>query len=97
MQGSRQYDPADPSVNTSHYASMYLVNDGGGRIFERLPQKETMSPGEFERLMLTPGEVEASTLAATWGIPATRVDDSEALIEALEHPGPLVIEAFPVA
>lgn len=72
-----------------------VVNDGGGRIFERLPQKEAMSRDEFDRLMLTPGEVEAATLAATWGIPATRVDDAEALTEALEHPGPLVIEAFP--
>ena len=73
-----------------------VINDGGGRIFERLPQKESMDPAEFERLMLTSGEVEPSILAATWGIPATRVDDVEALLEALEHPGPLVIEACPV-
>lgn len=72
-----------------------VVNDGGGRIFERLPQKQSMTPEEFDRLMLAPGSVEASLLAATWDIPATRVDDAEALIEALEHPGPLVIEVFP--
>ena len=73
-----------------------VINDGGGRIFEKLPQKDSMSPDEFQRRMLAAGEVEAATLAATWGIPATRVDDAEALAEALEHPGPLVIEAFPV-
>lgn len=74
-----------------------VVNDGGGRIFENLPQKGAMDPDQFERLMLTPGEVEPSVLAATWGIPATRVDDVEALLEALDHPGPLVIEACPSA
>jgi 2-succinyl-5-enolpyruvyl-6-hydroxy-3-cyclohexene-1-carboxylate synthase len=72
-----------------------VVNDGGGRIFERLPQKDSMSPEEFDRLMLTPGSVEPSVLAATWGIPATRVDDIDALVEALEHPGPLVVEVCP--
>lgn len=73
-----------------------VVNDGGGRIFEGLPQKDSMEADEFERLLLTPGDVEPSVLAATWGIPATRVDDVEALLEALDHPGPLVIEACPV-
>lgn len=72
-----------------------VINDGGGRIFEKLPQKASMEPGEFDRLMLTPGSVEPSVLAAAWDIPATRVDDVEALEEALLHTGPLVIEACP--
>ncbi len=61
-----------------------LNNDGGG-IFERLPQKQAMTGGEFEQLMRTPSGLSVEDAARLYGLPfhlAPRLDALEAAFTA---------------
>ncbi len=74
-----------------------LDNDGGG-IFERLPQRRSMAADEFEALMRTPSGLRIEDAARLYRLPFRRVDDLDRLEEAFAagEPGVAVIE-IPVA
>lgn len=69
-----------------------VVNDGGGRIFSRLPQKHSLTAEEFETLMNSPGSLDMAAASAMFGIPHFAVSGAGDLAEALKTPGTCVIE-----
>jgi len=69
-----------------------VVNDNGGRIFSRLPQKKSMPAEEFETLMSTPSALNIKAAAALFSSPYTKVVDPAGLTEALEAVRSGVIE-----
>jgi 2-succinyl-5-enolpyruvyl-6-hydroxy-3-cyclohexene-1-carboxylate synthase len=68
-----------------------VINDGGGRIFLRLPQRHYMGEQEFDLLMKTPGDLDIATAAASFGLSHELVEDLSRLPAALEA-GTAVIE-----
>jgi len=58
-----------------------VLNNEGGGIFERLPQRDTMEPHEFTELMRTPANLSIEDAARLYGLPHRRV----AAIEELER------------
>jgi 2-succinyl-5-enolpyruvyl-6-hydroxy-3-cyclohexene-1-carboxylate synthase len=82
--------------------AIVVVNNDGGRIFERLPlgRDESMAAAR-ERLFVTPHGRAFGGLAATWGLGHARVDTpaalSQALAAALRAERPMIVEACPVA
>jgi 2-succinyl-5-enolpyruvyl-6-hydroxy-3-cyclohexene-1-carboxylate synthase len=60
-----------------------IINDGGGRIFSRLPQKQSMPPEEFEMLMSTPSDLDIEAAAALFSSSFRRVVDPARLAEEL--------------
>ena len=75
---------------------LVVVNNGGGRIFSRLPRLEAMSE-RAKDLMLNPHEVRLDGWAAMWGMKYLRIEN-DAGFDALE-PGetPLLVEILPDA
>jgi 2-succinyl-5-enolpyruvyl-6-hydroxy-3-cyclohexene-1-carboxylate synthase len=59
--------------------TVLVVNDGGGRIFSRLPQKSSMPDEEFETLMRTPGRLDIASAAAMFGVRHVQIKDPEHL------------------
>lgn len=68
-----------------------VLNDGGGSIFSRLPQKEALVPEEFEALMRTPGGLDIEAAAALFETAYFRVEDLSQLPGAFAS-GSAVIE-----
>lgn len=54
---------------------LIVVNDGGGTIFNRLPQRQTMPADEFTALMTTPPGIEPEHAARLFGLPYRRLTD----------------------
>ena len=69
-----------------------VVNDRGGSIFSRLPQKDAMAEEEFEKLMTTPGHLEIKTAALAFGVPYRRIVDPAKLADGLPVGGQSVVE-----
>jgi 2-succinyl-5-enolpyruvyl-6-hydroxy-3-cyclohexene-1-carboxylate synthase len=61
-----------------------VVNDNGGRIFSRLPQKKSMPAEEFETLMRTPGDLQIEAAAALFSHPYRKIADPADLSPVLE-------------
>lgn len=59
-----------------------VVNDGGGRIFDRLPQNDAMPADEFAALMTTPPGIEPERVAALFGMPYIRLTEMPELTTA---------------
>jgi len=72
--------------------TVLVVNDGGGRIFSRLPQKSSMPAEEFEALMSTPSRLDISAAAAMFQIAHERVESPVHLSRALKGSGTRIIE-----
>ena len=74
---------------------LVVLNNGGGRIFDYLPQHGL--PG-FEALWRTPMDLDLADLARTFRLAHRRVSDGEgfrrALAEGLAAPGPRLIEVM---
>ena len=74
--------------------TIVLLNNNGGAIFDMLPQSS--DDDYFERLFLTPQDVEFESAAAAFGVPYNRANDVEELEmayrESLERPGISFIE-----
>jgi 2-succinyl-5-enolpyruvyl-6-hydroxy-3-cyclohexene-1-carboxylate synthase len=51
-----------------------VLNNGGGGIFEFLPQAEQIERGEFEALFGTPSGLDLSRVAALYDLPHTRIE-----------------------
>jgi 2-succinyl-5-enolpyruvyl-6-hydroxy-3-cyclohexene-1-carboxylate synthase len=64
-----------------------VLNNAGGGIFEFLPQAGQIEREEFEALLGTPVEIEPARVAATHGIPHSRVEDLGQLEEVGRHTG----------
>lgn len=75
-----------------------VLNNDGGAIFERLPQRELLGAGEFEALMRTPSGLRVESAAALYDLPYAEAQDLEALETAFSgsEPGARIIEV-PVA
>jgi 2-succinyl-5-enolpyruvyl-6-hydroxy-3-cyclohexene-1-carboxylate synthase len=71
------------------------INDGGGRIFFRLPQRRYLDKNEFDYLMKTPGDLDISAAAASFGLAYERVEDLSELSRVFDE-GSNVIE-IPIA
>ena len=68
-----------------------VVNNGGGAIFDRLPQKAEMPEREYRDLMTTPPGIEASAAAELFGIPYLKAATVSELDRALGS-GPGLVE-----
>lgn len=68
-----------------------VLNNGGGAIFSRLPQKLAMEPAEFDALMTTPSDLDVGAAAALFDLPHFLIDSLESLPVALAS-GSAVIE-----
>ena len=60
-----------------------VLDNGGGGIFEFLPQAEQLERGEFDALLGTPRGVDAQRAAALFDLPHRRLDGLAALADAL--------------
>jgi 2-succinyl-5-enolpyruvyl-6-hydroxy-3-cyclohexene-1-carboxylate synthase len=61
-----------------------VLDNGGGGIFELLPQAEQLAREEFEALFATPVGIDAGELAALHGVAHTRVERLDELAGAAE-------------
>lgn len=60
-----------------------VIDNGGGGIFDFLPQQATMGSDEFEALLGTPREVDVGKAASLFGLPHRRLESLAELAEAL--------------
>lgn len=75
-----------------------VLNNVGGGIFERLPQRDSMSAAEFEALMRTPSGLVVEDAARLYGLPFHRVSDIDSLRVAFEaDAGAVSVIEVPVA
>ncbi len=58
-----------------------VVDNGGGGIFDFLPQATQVEPGRFRALFTTPSALDVEAAAATFGLPYVRVDDGAGLAQ----------------
>ncbi|MDX6582267.1 MAG: 2-succinyl-5-enolpyruvyl-6-hydroxy-3-cyclohexene-carboxylate synthase [Solirubrobacterales bacterium] len=68
-----------------------VIDNGGGGIFEFLPQAAQIERDEFEALLGTPTGIEPERVAALFGIPYVRLETLGQLSE--QPPGPVLIRA----
>jgi 2-succinyl-5-enolpyruvyl-6-hydroxy-3-cyclohexene-1-carboxylate synthase len=66
-------------------ATIVVVNNDGGGIFHFLPQE---GHPHFERHFATPHGLDFTAVASALGVAAERIDDPEALAEAIAIPAP---------
>lgn len=71
---------------------LLVINNGGGRIFEFLPQHEQLPDEEFQRLFTTPSKVDLADAAKLAGVDYHRAESISEL-SALEQAGPSLVEA----
>lgn len=74
-----------------------VINDGGGRIFSRLPQKESMPPEEFDALMRAQSQLNIEAAAAMFDTPYRRISSPGALAHALRETRVGIIELILVS
>ncbi|MEX0620809.1 MAG: 2-succinyl-5-enolpyruvyl-6-hydroxy-3-cyclohexene-1-carboxylic-acid synthase [Solirubrobacterales bacterium] len=60
-----------------------IINDNGGRIFSRLPQKASMPADEFEVLMSAPGKLDIKAAAELFRSPYLRISSAAELLPSL--------------
>jgi 2-succinyl-5-enolpyruvyl-6-hydroxy-3-cyclohexene-1-carboxylate synthase len=58
------------------------INDGGGRIFSKLPQRRLLGDDEFDHLMRTPGNLDIEGAARSFGCGYRKVEDLAQLAAA---------------
>jgi 2-succinyl-5-enolpyruvyl-6-hydroxy-3-cyclohexene-1-carboxylate synthase len=91
------YDLAAPFVMdqlVSEGRTLAIINNHGGRIFDRLPRLNSMSPRASE-CMTNPHRADLSGFAALWGMEHLRVRTADDL-DAFSHGGkPVLLEIIP--
>lgn len=84
----------DETHRTAPGVTIVLLNNNGGGIFDMLPQKS--SEAYFERLFLTPQDVDFCAAAAAFNVPYAKTDTlqefDQAYRETLNVPGICLIE-----
>lgn len=68
---------------------LIVIDNGGGGIFDFLPQAEQVEAGAFERLFTTPSRLDVERAAGLYGIPYVSLP-SEGDLDDLNGTGPLV-------
>lgn len=61
-----------------------VINDNGGRIFTRLPQKQSMPAEEFDVLMRAPGNLDIEAAAALFQHPYRKISELSDLVPTLD-------------
>jgi len=61
--------------------TLVVMNNGGGAIFDMLPQKS--AEPYFERLFLTPQQIDFASAASAFGVPHHKVETPQAFTQAL--------------
>lgn len=56
-----------------------VVDNGGGGIFDFLPQADLIEPDRFRRLFTTPSGLDLEPLAAAYGLPYERICDEDGI------------------
>jgi 2-succinyl-5-enolpyruvyl-6-hydroxy-3-cyclohexene-1-carboxylate synthase len=56
-----------------------VIDNGGGGIFDFLPQAEQVEPARFTELFTTPSGLDVAAAAGAYGIPYERIDDERGL------------------
>ncbi len=93
------YDLAAPFVLeqiTTEGRVLVVINNGGGKIFERLPRLQTMSPRAAE-WMTNPQTADLSGLATLWGMNHLRVRTVDDFDKFETSPKTLLMEIIPDA
>lgn len=62
---------------------LLVIDNGGGAIFDRLPQKTAMPSGEFRALMSTPPDLDIRAAAALFDLPYHPADGSDGVAAGL--------------
>ncbi len=86
--GSLALDQTDETL----HIQVIVGNDSGGRIFETLEVAKTLDKESFDRLFLTPQQVDLRHLARAYGWQYVPVQTKAQLELALQHPGRVVID-----
>ncbi|HEX3947333.1 MAG TPA: 2-succinyl-5-enolpyruvyl-6-hydroxy-3-cyclohexene-1-carboxylic-acid synthase [Acidimicrobiales bacterium] len=77
--------------------TLLVLDNGGGGIFNFLPQATALADDRFEQLFGTPQAPDPAAVARGFGLPVTEVSTGAALVQALGalvgHPGLTVIRA----
>jgi len=73
-----------------------VIDNGGGGIFDFLPQAEAVDPERFRRLFTTPAAVDFEAAASTFGLPYERIVDEAGLASLAEREGS-VLAHVPIA
>ncbi|MEO8615854.1 MAG: thiamine pyrophosphate-binding protein [Luteolibacter sp.] len=93
------YDLAGPfvleQINTEGRV-LAVINNGGGKIFERLPRLQSMSPRTIE-WMTNPQSADLSGLATLWGMDHLRVKTVDDFDKFETGPKTLLMEIIPDA
>lgn len=67
---------------------LLVIDNRGGAIFDRLPQKTAMPPAEFEALMSTPPDLDIGAAAGLFGLPYHFADGPDEVAAAVRsEPG----------
>lgn len=74
-----------------------VLENGGGAIFERLPQRQAMTDDEFEMLMRTPSGLSVEKAADLYGLPFHRAGDLDLLESAFEADETVSVIEVPVS
>ena len=72
---------------------LLVIDNGGGGIFDFLPQSEQVDAGTFERLFTTPSGLDPAKAAALYGIGHVEVSSAREIAEAGKWDGPVLISA----
>jgi 2-succinyl-5-enolpyruvyl-6-hydroxy-3-cyclohexene-1-carboxylate synthase len=70
------------ATSVSSPVRIIVLNNGGGAIFDRLPQRDSMEADEFEKLMRTPSGLSVEAAARLYGVSFSRADNLGSLEEA---------------
>jgi 2-succinyl-5-enolpyruvyl-6-hydroxy-3-cyclohexene-1-carboxylate synthase len=91
------YDLAAPALLEQVESSgrvLAVINNRGGRIFERLPRLQSMDVGAAESL-IQPQSADFSGLATLWGMRHLRVRTADDLDQLSTEGAPLLLEILP--
>lgn len=72
---------------------LVVIDNGGGGIFDFLPQAEQVDEGSFERLFTTPSGLDIGKAAALYGIEHVVIESATEIAAVAARPGPVLIEA----
>jgi len=87
----------EPGVEDPSRVHLIVANDGGGSLFDQLEVSQSALPGDFDRVLFTPHEVDLEGLARAYGWSYRRVAHRGDLAEALSAQEQLVIIDVPLS
>jgi 2-succinyl-5-enolpyruvyl-6-hydroxy-3-cyclohexene-1-carboxylate synthase len=73
--------------------TIVVINNDGGGIFSFLPQASSVDDARFDAAFATPHGRSLVEVATAFGLPASRLSSPGELAEAMDAPGPMLLEA----